>query len=271
MSETNSTRGSYPGVSPELAQIISGHAINGDPVLTEILLELERRTNVVVYFADFVNRAIPWISDSCQTLVGYSPEDFIKGGPDFIFSITDKDLIPGLIRQQLHYSAAAKAPGFDPRSTELSEFHVVVRTGDERMVPLTCLCTILTYCRNGDFDIGCCVWMPPVTQVVAECRATLISLKERHNQVYIHPAFEISRGLQPKVHGTSELHDKKITKRETEVLELLAQGNSTREISSLLNISLNTIETHRKHLLEKFQARNTAELIKKASKVIWLK
>ena len=61
-----------------------------------------------------------------------------------------------------------------------------------------------------------------------------------------------------------------LTCKETEVLQLIANGLSTREISEMQFISFNTAETHRKHLLEKFEAKNSAELIKKASKVYWL-
>lgn len=56
----------------------------------------------------------------------------------------------------------------------------------------------------------------------------------------------------------------KPTDREMEVLRMLASGATTEEISARLGISANTTETHRRHLLEKFNARNVAELITKA-------
>lgn len=49
--------------------------------------------------------------------------------------------------------------------------------------------------------------------------------------------------------------------RELDVLLLLAQGESTERIASILALSVNTIESHRRHLLDKLNARNTAELI----------
>lgn len=49
--------------------------------------------------------------------------------------------------------------------------------------------------------------------------------------------------------------------KELEVLRMLAAGKSTDDISRLLGISVNTVETHRRHLLEKLGARNVAELI----------
>lgn len=58
----------------------------------------------------------------------------------------------------------------------------------------------------------------------------------------------------------------KITDRELEVLYLLGDGLSSGEIADKLCISNHTAISHRKHLLEKFEARNTAHLIRKASR-----
>jgi DNA-binding NarL/FixJ family response regulator len=56
-----------------------------------------------------------------------------------------------------------------------------------------------------------------------------------------------------------------ITRREKEVLELIADGNTNNEIASKLCISASTVDTHRKSLLLKFSAKNTASLIKQAA------
>lgn len=52
-----------------------------------------------------------------------------------------------------------------------------------------------------------------------------------------------------------------LTTREQEVLEALFKGNSTQEIADLLFISPNTVETHRKNLMSKFEARNAVHLV----------
>lgn len=58
----------------------------------------------------------------------------------------------------------------------------------------------------------------------------------------------------------------KISGREKEVLECIATGRTTHEIAEQLFISKNTVETHRKNLLYKLKARNTAELVNNAYK-----
>lgn len=57
-----------------------------------------------------------------------------------------------------------------------------------------------------------------------------------------------------------------ITRREKEVLQLIAEGLTNAEIAARLFISVPTVNTHRKSLIEKFDAANTAVLIGKAIK-----
>ena len=53
-----------------------------------------------------------------------------------------------------------------------------------------------------------------------------------------------------------------LTRREIEVLQLIAQGLTNHEIAEQLFVSVFTVDTHRKNLLAKFQAKNIAMLIK---------
>jgi DNA-binding CsgD family transcriptional regulator len=55
-----------------------------------------------------------------------------------------------------------------------------------------------------------------------------------------------------------------LTKRETEILKLIAEGLSSQEIAGKLFISLRTVETHRLNLNQKLGAKNTAGLVKEA-------
>jgi DNA-binding NarL/FixJ family response regulator len=55
-----------------------------------------------------------------------------------------------------------------------------------------------------------------------------------------------------------------LTRREKEVLELIASGMTNNEIATKLFVSVATVDTHRKNLLAKFDARNIAMLIKTA-------
>jgi len=56
----------------------------------------------------------------------------------------------------------------------------------------------------------------------------------------------------------------KLSKREKEVLELVAQGLTAREIAEALFVSTDTVETHRRNIIQKLGARNIAEAVAKA-------
>ncbi len=52
-----------------------------------------------------------------------------------------------------------------------------------------------------------------------------------------------------------------LTGRERQIYQLLAEGNSNKEIAQLLNLSLHTVETHRWRIMEKLDLHNTADLV----------
>lgn len=56
----------------------------------------------------------------------------------------------------------------------------------------------------------------------------------------------------------------KLTPKEREVLQLIAEGKSTKEVAAILNTSISTIETHRQHVMEKLKIHTVAELTKYA-------
>lgn len=75
-------------------------------------------------------------------------------------------------------------------------------------------------------------------------------------------AFEVARTL----HSAEKAHKERIviSQREKEVLVLLKDGFTNTEIAAKLFLSHHTVDTYRKSLLSKLDAKNTAELIKKA-------
>ena len=71
---------------------------------------------------------------------------------------------------------------------------------------------------------------------------------------------EIALAIQKNAAGRPVL-----TRREKEVLSLIAEGLTNNEVAEKLFISPATVDTHRKNLLSKFDARNTATLIRLAT------
>jgi RNA polymerase sigma factor (sigma-70 family) len=55
-----------------------------------------------------------------------------------------------------------------------------------------------------------------------------------------------------------------LSPRQREVLQLLAEGNSNKEIAQVLNLSIKTVETHRKELMERLDLHDVAGLVRYA-------
>jgi DNA-binding NarL/FixJ family response regulator len=53
-----------------------------------------------------------------------------------------------------------------------------------------------------------------------------------------------------------------LTEREIQVLRLIADGKTNKDIARILGVSVNTIETHRKHIMDKLDLHNTAEIVR---------
>ncbi len=67
----------------------------------------------------------------------------------------------------------------------------------------------------------------------------------------------VARLQQREIPDSYEL----LTDREKQVLQLLAEGKTNKEVAAMLNLGLSTIETHRLNLMQKLNLHNTAELV----------
>lgn len=88
----------------------------------------------------------------------------------------------------------------------------------------------------------------------------------QYGEQYIDPHIQ-KNIIQESLWGTkASRYDIPLTKREKEILELISEGLSNKEIADQLCISLRTVETHRFNIVQKLDVKNTAALIKEATK-----
>ncbi|MCD8182362.1 MAG: response regulator transcription factor [Bacteroides sp.] len=67
--------------------------------------------------------------------------------------------------------------------------------------------------------------------------------------------------VRAQMRRSDEGRREELTQRELDVLKRISEGKNTQEIASELCVSTNTVDTHRRHLLEKLDAKNVADLI----------
>ncbi len=89
-------------------------------------------------------------------------------------------------------------------------------------------------------------------------------LKVARNETYLAPklgGFRVEECIR-REEPTEVLLKPRLSDREREVLQLMAEGNGTKEIAALLHLSAKTVETHRQHLMDKLEIYSVAELTK---------
>ncbi len=86
------------------------------------------------------------------------------------------------------------------------------------------------------------------------------------NQTYLSPgvADTVVKDYLGKIVTDNSAASIALTNREREVLQLFAEGKTTKQIASLLCVSIKTIETHRKQIMDKLGLNSIAELTKYA-------
>jgi DNA-binding NarL/FixJ family response regulator len=70
--------------------------------------------------------------------------------------------------------------------------------------------------------------------------------------------------LGGSVAGVPELIRDQLTAREREIVQLLAEGRSAKEVATALSINVKTAETHRSNIMRKLEIHNTSELVRYA-------
>ena len=87
-----------------------------------------------------------------------------------------------------------------------------------------------------------------------------------NNRTYLSPKIAglMAEDYSPSSATKDSLVSPVLTNREREVIQLLAEGKTTKQIASLLNVSIKTVETHRKKIMDKLGTNSVAELTKYA-------
>ncbi|WP_406179395.1 response regulator [Streptomyces canus] len=96
--------------------------------------------------------------------------------------------------------------------------------------------------------------------LVEACRAAV------RDESFVYPGAEraLVRSYLDRLHRGDDLPARAVTEREEEILKLVAEGHTTKEIGELLFISAKTVERHRANLLQKLGMRDRLELTRYA-------
>jgi DNA-binding CsgD family transcriptional regulator len=219
-----------------------------------------------------------YLDDNFFELTGYTNEQFRKGGMDFWFPlINPKDMqqvsarIIESHKAMVHYSAGDAYPA--PLVLEyrfkhpvkgwvgLRDTRYLVSFTEEKVIDQV-LCRFDRLVTDSDEWGELDDWVRKEKSCTRLLEVAMVHERSK-SKTSIEPGKATSIPDNPSWVTL-------LTRREKEILHLISDGLSTKMIADRCHISIHTVETHRRHLLEKIQVRNSMELVKEASKVYWL-
>lgn len=211
-------------------------------------------------------------------LTGYSNEQFIKEGMDFWFSLVCAEDMEAVTARIIEAHKAMFSPGFDPGQPTPLVLEYRFKHASGHWVTMRDTRYLVSYNEDKVIDKVLCRF-----EAISATYADINDLsdllrKEKSCTKMLEMAMvhQNSRNKQPldaaqaPVIQTNPPFVNELTRREREILQLISEGLSTKMIADRCFISIHTVETHRRHLLEKLKVKNSMELIKEASKVFWL-
>lgn len=207
------------------------------------------------FVLDYQERTYTTISKNCMQITGYPAEQHIEDGIPFLLDIYQKEdfrlydeHIYGSNLQtlqtipQAHHEELVFSYNFRIKSKQKKEIKVYQRnayiTSKETGLPL--------------YSVG---FVTDITPIKSD--AVMQHAIEWHHRT--ETGTEVKQILHHYYYPHEE--DKVLSKREKEILNLMADGYSSKETAIKLSISEHTVINHRKNMLKKTNTKNIAELV----------
>ena len=217
-------------------------------------LDAVEDSSVALY--DLYQRKYVFLTSSFKFLLGYDREQALGQGPEYFYRrMPEEDLgtVLDTVTRTLRFLYGL--PPGERKDYKLG-FDFRIRRADGRLVRLLQQVVVLEQDARG--NIWLVLAVNDLVQGSAEesPRRSLRNLRNGKSYLFVP---EEQEGFDD---GRPEL-----TKREIEVLGLVAVGLASREIADQLYISTATVNNHRQRILEKTGARNSTEAVRYAAKL----
>ena len=211
-----------------------------------------------------------YLEDTFQSLSGYRPERLEEGGMDFWFSMIHPEDLEKVSEKIIESHQLLATHGFDEKAPVPLILTYRIRHADGEWIWIRDTKYLVSFSEKvidkilGKFET---ITPEDIKQQLDNDQSCsrLLEFALIHQNDRSKQQLDVHSGAGKTIPSLPSL-----TKREKEILQLIGEGLSTKLIASKCNISINTVETHRRHLLEKLQVKNSMELIKEASKLYWL-
>ena len=191
-----------------------------------------------------------YISDKMEQLLGYESNDYLHGGLCYMLSKIHADDLPAILEvfeKEIDYINGL-AP--DQRLEHRSSYDYRIQKADGTFIRVLQRNLILNLDQNNNISHLLLVF------------TDISHLKKDNSKIlYIINKSDSSLTYIYSLADRRMIKDTFLSKREIEILKLLGKGYSSKEVAEELFISIHTVETHRRNMLEKTNIKDTSCLV----------
>lgn len=236
-------------ISPK-TQVKSNFELFNNPQFKQFMAS----SSIVTFVINHANSCYEFFSDNSERIIGHPAEDFIRGGVAFGMSITDEeytDHVANFLIPKVFEYAEKYAQVNEINQIQFSYNYKVKRKDGSKIWTLH-LMTVIEADEQGN-PLLTLVQLMDITHIKKDDKVDICISKRNEKGIYV-PVYLESYPNEMKT-------DNILSQRELEILTLISNGDSSKSIADKLNISVHTVNNHRKRMLEKTGCKNSSELI----------
>lgn len=220
--------------------------------------QLQVFSNQAIRILDVANLNYLYLSESNEELTGYPAEVIRKGGLKFINKCLYMIDVVRLTAATLKVKRALSklSPEQKMRARYSFDSRFICKDGTVKKI-LQC-CHILKLNNAND------------PHILLFSSTDISAYKQDNRMNYTLSVYETGRGFVNIVNDIIVDGDCPLSEREIEVLRQTSYGFSEKQIADTLNISTETVKTHRKNMLQKVAAKNAVEMVRIAIAKSWI-
>ena len=224
---------------------------------------LHLRENTVAAFTRCgTNTGTAFLSHNFTRLFGYPGKIFIEGDLQFLIKHMHPGDLPAFILFA-ETSTLNAAPWNEAKEKAVHECCSRIRHYNGNWIWINQKVIVLSVTPDRHIDIALLLFDDCTAAKQSELNqhVSLIEKSRKKSKLLeLLAPVSSTRAKREKLFGALEDHAS-LTPREKEILQLVSQGLSSKEIAAELFISKHTVESHRKHILHKLSVRNAPQMV----------
>lgn len=206
---------------------------------------------LIIACFDYRNLTLAFFTENIEDIVGYPSSIFRKAGMETSFTMIHPDDRPELFRfQKIVLEAFHQLSLKERNSFEFSYTTRWVHRTTKEIIWMMAKVKPYLIDEKGNFAMDLHI----IVRLTTAPKAT------SYDWNYSYIKDDGDRVMVSKNQPTDTLV--KLTKKEKQIVQLILDGFNSNDIADKLSISVNTVSTHRKHVMKKLGARNIADMVK---------